>query len=177
MSGPYSEQLVSERLQITRAELREIRKDIFFINEDFIVPNGSRSIAITDAGLKKLSDHIAALRNKAVDGEKKEPAISDGKKTKRAKTNPDAKTEVLKPENKEPARPIISEPVFVKVKITQKVRNPRMLFAVLDGRPVRVRVRDSWNFTIGTEITVRKDTDDFFTFEGIPPRRRGGRKP
>lgn len=61
----------------------------------------------------------------------------------------------------------------VSASFLRRFRSPHHIGALLDGREVTVRVRDSKNFRAGMEIPIREMTPGYFELARRCPRYRG----
>lgn len=156
----HSEERIAEILKISRTDLTEIRKEILFEKEHWSTQK--RTVIYTKAGVDKVLEHLNL--------------VSQGFAVPLVVTKSDngVQLESERPINDPEAISTKEDaPEYVLVKITQKFRNPLLMAAEFEGKPIRVRVRDSKNFMPGMEIKARRIRDDFFIFEGRCPRWKG----
>lgn len=63
--------------------------------------------------------------------------------------------------------------VAVDIVVTGRSPNPLIVFGALDGKQVKVRVRDNANFIPGLVLTAKPSSDGPYLMIGHPPRWRG----
>ena len=143
---------VVERLGLTREDMRDLRVEHLYQDEDWV--KIGRGIHYSEDGIEKLRQ---ILKKNAPDGVKLgDIAILS---TKAAPDVPDAPTVILD---------------AVVTKIYRK--NPQFLEALLGGQPITVRVNNNANFIPGMVMQSRQlamKKPQLFDFIGRCPRARG----
>ena len=162
------ESAIADTLGIPREKLAELRKETLVVREDWL--QKGRKIFMTQPGIAKI---IALLKRapeviKTVLGEKTAPTTQSEPQQPVARESAPAED----PIQKELMDRLAARGLHLAV-ITKLFRKSRILFAELDGKQIRVKVRSSENFVIGMKISCRHDHDDVYQFHGRLPRRKG----
>ena len=143
---------VAARLGLTREDMRELRVEHLYQDEDWV--KIGREIHYSEDGIEKLRQ---ILKKNAPDGVK----LGDiaPMSTKAAPEAPDAPMVIL-------------DAVVTKI----YPKNPQFLEALLGGQPITVRVNNNANFLPGMIIQSRQlamKRPQLFDFIGRCPRARG----
>lgn len=169
--------MVSAKIGVPREEIARLRTEHLVEGDDW--RSRGREICLTPAGMKKIVELVQPKKEKDAPTEGSAPQRQRGASASEA-PSPEADTPetVLDDSSAKKERAqVLQEATRMPemLRCTKKCRNPRLLFAefVDDTRipmEVRVRVRDAKSFSVGTIFPAFRERDDFYVFEGKPPR-------